>query len=361
MMGTLYKRGHTWWIKYHQDGKAYFESAKTKKKVVAAQLLKLREGEIGRGQLPGIIFDRVGFDELAEDFLWDRQINQRGVVEASKRLSHLKRRFEGMQATRITDTHIREYIQARKDEGGSNATINRELSALKRMFNLGAKKRPPKVDMTRVPHIEMLKEDNARQGFLEYGQYLALLKALPEHLRGPVSFAYKTAWRKEEVCTLKWRQVDLDQGIVRLEPGMTKSGKGRTIYLDDELRGILRTKWEERKGLLPWVFLNADGTDRVKGFRKAWTRACKDAGVPGRLFHDLRRSGVRNMVRAGIPENTVMKISGHETRCIFNRYDIVSDADLKAAAERQAAFFDGVTDIVTIRRIDEKRASRDDG
>jgi len=133
------------------------------------------------------------------------------------------------------------------------------------------------------------------------------------------------------------------------------------VYFDDDLGAMIQSQWKKREKILPYVFLNAKGTDRVKGFRKAWMSACKAAGISGRLFHDLRRSAVRNMVRSGIPENTAMKISGHETRSVFDRYDIVSDADLKEAAQRQAEFFERVTKSVTIAQIHEKRASQENG
>jgi integrase len=133
----------------------------------------------------------------------------------------------------------------------------------------------------------------------------------------------------------------LNQGIVRLEVGETKNDKARTVYLDDELKEIFESLWEDRKAnkiLMPWVFLNQSGTDRIKRFYKTWKKACKEAGIGIRLFHDFRRTAVRNMVRSGIPERVAMMISGHKTRSVFDRYNIVNDEDLRLAAQKQQAY-----------------------
>ncbi|MBW1915427.1 MAG: tyrosine-type recombinase/integrase [Deltaproteobacteria bacterium] len=338
-MGSIYKRGKVYWIKYYRNGKPYRESTKGTKEADAKRLLKRREGEISQGKLPGIYFDRVRFDELAEDFLRDYRINKKkSLVRAEISVNHLNKEFEGIRATEITTPLIEVYIEKRMEEA-SSATINRELSALKRMFNLGAKKTPPKVD--RVPYIPMLKETNTRKGFFEHGDFLALQTALPNYLKGFVAFAYKTGWRVSEISGLTWGQIDLAQGIVRLEVGETKNDEARTVYLDDELSEVFNHQWEERKKsekLIPYVFPNRDGTSKIKDFRFVWDKACEEANIGKRLFHDFRRTAIRNMVRSGVPEAVAMKISGHKTRSVFERYNIVSDTDLRLAAKKQEAY-----------------------
>lgn len=339
-MGMIYKRGKIWWIKYYRNGKPYRESSRSTKEADAKRLLKKREGEISDGKIPGIYFDKIRFDELAEDFLVDYRVNQKKSVDrAELSVRHLRESFEGMRVIDITTPRINEYIERRLSEGASHGTVNRELAALKRLLNLGAKQTPPKV--SHVPHVPMLKEDNVREGFFEYGEFLALRSALPYYLRGFVTFAYKTGWRVSETRNLTWDQVDLQRGIVRIEGSQTKNKKARTVHLDTELKDIFNQQWDNRKKgckLIPYVFPSQEGTGKIGDFRKVWFRACRDVGLGDRLFHDFRRTAVRDMVRSGIPERVAMMISGHKTRSVFDRYDIVSEDDLRQAAQKREAY-----------------------
>jgi integrase len=339
-MGCIYRRKKIYWIKYYKNGKQFAESTHTDKVEVAKRLLRVREGEISQGKLPAVYFDKVSFDELSAELLADYRINRKRSIDRAKQaIEHLEKVFKGMKVVGINTGKINRYIEMRQAEGAANATINRELSALKRMFSLGAKCSPPKV--SGIPFFSALKEHNVRKGFFERNEFLALREALPDYLKGFATFGYKTGWRHSEIATLTWRQVDLDRGTVILDPGDPKNEEGRTGYLDEELKTILQQNRSQRgRGgkVLPWVFLNEQGTDRIKRFDKSWRTACIEAKIIPRLFHDLRRTAVRNMVRAGIPERVAMMISGHKTRSVFDRYNIVSENDLKMAAERQEAY-----------------------
>ena len=203
-MGCIYKRGNTYWLKYYRNGKPYQESSRSKVKQVAKALLKRREGEISQGKTPGVVFDKVTFDELAEDFLRDYRINQRkSLARAEICVRHLKTHFEGCKVPKISTPIIDRYIEKRLESGAANSTVNSEIAALKRMLNLGARQTPPKVN--RVPYIRMLEVNNARKGFLEHGEFLTLRDHLPDHLKGFVTFGYKVGWRTSEIKGLTWK------------------------------------------------------------------------------------------------------------------------------------------------------------
>ncbi|HEX5071391.1 MAG TPA: tyrosine-type recombinase/integrase, partial [Vicinamibacterales bacterium] len=230
----------------------------------------------------------------------------------------------------------------------SNGEINRELTTLKRMYSLAMQQTPPKI--LHKPKIVLLPEDaSVRQGFFDAAQIASVRAHLPEALQPVITFAFVTAWRiTSEVLPLQWRQVDFASGEIRLHKGETKNRDGRVFKMTAELRTLLEHQHAEHKALTkagkvcPYVFFRmvAKGRGGEKSPRpiltltKAWAAACRAAGCPGRIPHDLRRSAIRNMVRAGITETVAMKLSGHRTRSVFDRYNIVSDRDLGDAATK---------------------------
>ena len=163
-MGRIYQRGNMWWIQYYGQGQLFRESTRSTLKSAATSLLKLREGEIGQGRLPALKAERTTFEELAELFLQDYQINGRNPPACPELTATLRKTFGKFRACRITSEHIRAYILHRQSEGLANGTINRELAALKRMYRLASQQTPPLVITT--PDIPHLQENNVRQEFI---------------------------------------------------------------------------------------------------------------------------------------------------------------------------------------------------
>jgi len=313
----------------------------------------------------------VTFDDLSKDLVTDYTVNGRDTLKRVQwAIGYLKKSFQGMRATDITTDKIKAHIEKRMKEGLSNASINRELAVLKRMFSLGVQSTPPKVNL--IPYIPMLKETNTRKGFFELQEYLNLRSALPHYLKPVVTFAYHTGWRAGAILNLTWDKVDLKQGIITLNPGETKNENARTIYPNEELMKEMKSVYANRRLGCPYVFHR--GGKQIKRITRAWKTACikiglceplrddngnpivrktkKDKGkvamVPTKLFHDFRRTGVRNMIRAGIPERVAMMVSGHKTRSVFDRYNIVSDQDLKEAARKMQTYHEKLNSEVEI-------------
>jgi integrase len=244
-MGTIFKREHkyknaagetvsregkTYWIQYYKNGRPYRESTKSTSHDHARKLLAQREGQIVENRFHGLASNKTTYDDLEKDMLDDYQINgKKSARRLTSLFNNLQGKFKGMKAADITSDMITEYIKARQKQKAKNGTINREISALRRMFNLGARKTPPKV--TQVPYFSMLKEALPREGFFEYGEYVKLLEALPDYVKPIFTVGYYTGMRKGEILKIKWDQVDLEAGKVTLSAKTTKTSQQRIVYL----------------------------------------------------------------------------------------------------------------------------------
>jgi integrase len=320
-----------------------FPTAKEAKDWAAEQVTLWRKGQgvAGKHTVAEL------FDDLKRDFKNRGRSPWAGIVIQA----HLQPHFGAMRTEQVTSSVLERYVEQRRAAGRADSTIKRELTVLKVAFNI-ARTRTKKVAV--VPHFPRLKEAPPRQGFFEYAEYKAMREALPEEIKPVLAFAYFTGCRRGEILKLKWTQVDFEERLVRLNPGETKNKEGRVIPLIGDVPEMLRMQKDIRDRYWPqspWVFFRHATGEPLKDFRGAWESAAKKCGLwdphagkpnahgkrPGgltRRLHDNRRTGVRNLTRAGVPDSVAMAISGHKTRSVFDRYNIVSEADLKDAARR---------------------------
>lgn len=248
---------------------------------------------------------------------------------------------------------IERYEDLRLEQGGANATVNREIALLKQAFNLGRKATPPKVT-TLLSFPERLAENNKRKGFIGDGSYPKLTGGASElWFRALLEMATTYAWRKSELINLQCRQVDVVGETIRLDGDETKSGEPREVAMNATIKLLLR---ELTRGKKPdeYVFTRENGR-RVRDFRGTRAAACIAAGLGtmvcrscqkpvdgekcecgargkalkyvGQLFHDLRRTGARNLRIASVSEGVIMEIGGWSTRSVFECYNIKSKSD----------------------------------
>ena len=339
--GHVYRRGKVFWFKFFDVmGKPHWRSSGSRDRSVAETMLRDQLGQRDRGGAPLPDPRRVSVDSILDSLLAEYRLNGRRSIErVDLSCRHLLRFFEGRAAAGVTGAEVVKYADLRRQGGAAAATVNRELAALRRAYRLAIRYGV----LPTMPPITTLREDNVRTGFVDQDQIDAVCRHLSEERAAVARFCYITGWRSSsEAFPLRWSQVDLKGGLVRLEPGTTKNREGRAFPLTPELRELLEHRLEytrrcERSQgkIIPHVF-HRKGKP-IGQMRRSWKTACKNAGVPGRLLHDLRRSAVRNLERAGVSRSVAMKMTGHKTESVYRRYAIVSEGDLRDAAINLAA------------------------
>jgi integrase len=331
-----YLRGKIWWIRYCVPGekKKRYESSGSTNKNEALRLLNQRRSEIDNRRVSNA---NATVSDLLELYLADQRKQGRHSYKQAEgyvRL-HLRPAFGKMKASSITTTVINRFIDEKQRADYANATVNRWLEALRRAYTLASSSLPPLVHAS--PKIEMLVEDNVREGFLEHDQYVNLRNELPEHQRPILVIGYHLGMRRGEILNLRWDQVDWQENLIRLERRQTKGKQARVAPLYGELRAWLDMAYSNREGCTNVISWKGEGIREVK---TAWNKARIRAKVPELLVHDLRRTAVRNMIRAGIPEKQAMRISGHKSRSMFDRYDITDERDIQIAGQKLALYLE---------------------
>ena len=243
--------------------------------------------------------------DLSDAYLQDYQVRQfRSQSTARGRTAHLAAFFgRAARAATLTTYQIRQYQLTRRAAGAATGTINRETSALHRMCALAVHWGW----LDTVPGFpDRLRENPPRQGFFEHPEYLAVRVRLPAPWQDILDLAYYSGWRKQEILGLTWEEIDEAGGVIRLSPGRSKT--------------------------------------------LAWRTACQAAGVPTRFLHDCRRTAARNLIRANVPERVAMLLTGHKSRAIFDRYNIINEQELLDAGDQLVAYLAQQAQAVPARR-----------
>jgi integrase len=360
--GAVYLRKGSprYWIRYSAGGKEQRESSKSTDEKVAKRLLKRRLAEVQAGTFVAGARS-LDFDGLVDILKADYALNEKKTgARVDRILQHVRAEFGFHKAVNITSVALARYATDRKAAGAANATVLLELSLLRSAFNmairLGVLAAAPL-----FPEIDV--STNARQGVLTHAEVEALTAELPPELRGAVWVAFYTGWRlKSDVLSMEWGQIS--DGVLRLEPGKSKGGEGRSVSLDnfpalkavfDRQREYTDAAQRETGTIIPHVF-HRNGGRPIKTMRQAFNAAAVRAGLEGHIPHDLRRSAARSMDRAGLPRSVSMQLMGLKTENVFTRYAIVTRSDLDSGAAKLSALHEQHPEARRSRTIGRKKA-----
>ena len=341
--GQVYLRGNTYWMVYWLRGERFRESAETCDEKQARKMLRDKMKLIHADQVGARVFqtpksDKLTIHDLLEALKADYTL--RGKA-SGQNLSHIKRAdtdLGDVLATALTPERIDTYIQDRLTAKDRPAAINRATQFVRQAFTLAVRNNR----VMRAPYIRRLSErGNERKGFVEEGTYRKIRDLLPSYLQDMFTFSYITGMRFGETVSLKWNNVKGD--TIELQALDAKTGEPRLIPMVGDLAGVLARRREARKvkrdGIsTPAAFIFHHNGHEIVDVRKAWRTAVKKAGVPGLLWHDLRRSAVKNMDEAGVSRDAAMSITGHKTQAMYSRYNIVDTKRVRQALEQTQVY-----------------------
>jgi len=333
--GGLYARGGVWYARLYYRGRLVRESLHTEDRTLAERRLVALRRQRERGTYQDPATRRLTVNELLDDLLIHLEVRgAAGLAKACSTLKAVREDLGHVVARELETSAIERAQQSWLRQGKAPATVNRRLELLRQAYRLAGRRTPPKVAAS--PHIPLLKVNNARQGFLSGAEIERLLEALSDpDIRDFVEWAGWTGMRPGEIRQLTWTMVDLQASTLHLDPRAAKTRKGRVIALEGPLWAIIQRRLARRRLGVALVF-HRESRGRVgqpvRDYRRAFAAAAKAAKLPAGLVpYDLRRSALRNMIRAGVDVTVAMKISGHRTRSTFDRYNIVDETDVREA------------------------------
>jgi integrase len=383
--GCTYLRGTTYWVAFYRNGRLIRESAKTSDAEKALKYLRRCTDAAKKAEGAGLTYmssklRKRNVSDLIEALRTHFKIEGQLSPQMLSNLRRVDRDFGMYRAMALTGEMVDAYIEQRQTAGDADASINRTTQVLKQAYTFG------KFPQQMIPDIRKLSEEgNERKGFFSPSEIERVMESLPKYLQPFTRFGWLTGMRKGEISSLEW--ADIDGDVIVLQAEDSKNHKARIIPIVDEVAEVVeecrKAREIRRRGQVVTIsnlLFHTPAGKPVKEFRKSWRRACCKAGVgemvcpncklavdekqhcskcgadwcyeelkyQGRIFHDLRRSAVRNMTKAGVQRHVAMSISGHKTESMFERYNIKDVEDQREAMRKTQQYLRTVKENVAV-------------
>lgn len=331
-----------WYIRYWVNGKEKREAVGKVgevTKAVAQKALEERKRMARLGQWDMIGATIPTLSDFSSDYLiYVRDtLDKRSWKRDELSLTHLNSFFGDRKLSAIASKDVLDYQGKRLKDGIRPATVNRELACLKHLFNV-AKQRANFFAENPISKVKFLEENNQVERVLTLEEEERLIIHSAPHLRPILFTAIHTGMRKNEILSLKWINVDLDNNLITVEPTNTKCKKLKRIPINSILRKVLLEQ-KLRTGVSEHVYLNPKGKpyQRCDSLKRCFEGACRRAGIKGLRFHDLRHTAATRMIEAGASIVAVSKILGHSSLATTMRYAHPDDS-LRDAVEKLGNF-----------------------
>ena len=352
----IYQRGQSYWIRYTDcEGIQRREPTGSKRLRDAQDLLKIRQAEVVTGELEKISkIKNSSFFELATDYL-NHSKYQKDYNNKLSIVNMLKKYFDNIPLKSFTVKMIEDYQTVLRDDEQSETTVNRKVAVLKHMFTKAADWNMTTEEMSKLVHrVKMFKLDNERLRFLSEDEIQHLYTACDyvrhfkngkteepkqKHLKPIITFALNTGCRKEEILSLKWKQVDLKHGFVNLDK--TKNGEKRHIPINETLNELLTGLKEKCPEGCQWVFIDEKSKKRLIDVSHSFITAKKRAGIEDFHFHDLRHTFASHLVMGGVDITTVSRLMGHKSLKMTLRYAHLAPMHLSNAVNTLNSIMSG--------------------
>lgn len=368
---SIFRRGEIWYASYSlPGGKRIKESLGTEDKRQAQELHDKRKAELWRvdrlGDFPDVTFEEACLRWLEE------KADKKSLDTDKGRIGFWLEHFEGMKIKDITEAKIYAAVSRMQNRKAKEIWQHRVDAAARKGKDAPAFEAKPVTTSTKAKHLALMKAilraaerdwkwlekapvikipsvRNKRVRWLEHEEAKRLIDECPEPLKSVVKFALATGLRRSNIINLEWQQIDMQRRVAWVNPEDSKSNRAIGVALNDTACKVLRDQIGNHH---KWVFVHTRAwhrpdsslTPAIRKMRvddnRAWSSACKRAGIEDFRFHDLRHTWASWLIQSGVPLSVLQEMGGWESIEMVRRYAHLAPNHLTEHARQIDSIFE---------------------